>query len=1493
MKHRNQLSCKRTYPWPGIVTCAVMLLAVMVGPVLAQTMTWGSIVNVSNTPGRSSYFPQIAATEDAVHAIWYDTDTSSPPGSAYYKRSLDGGVTWQDLHVLSNALLLEAEIVASGNVVTAFWRDTDGTQQVIRYARSTDAGLTWSSSQSLSSVGNVGYIRAAVGEGKVVAIWTEMNGSTSVIKMRLSTDESQTFENATDVITVNNNSAQGDVAIAGSALVVGFNDSDQVYSIRSTDWGQSWSSLQQVSSVATSETSSHLRMAAFGSSLVMKWGQFIGPYNGEAYVAASADGGTTWSSPRVLSEGFSGENRTGDVCIWGNRAVAVWTQNTGSYKRLYFRRSLDGGQTWESAILIHQGDEFIYPRCASSESSVYVVGYWLHDGGDIWLVRGLDPSTPQFTEVGVSAGMNDSGGSARGMAWGDFDNDGDLDLYLSNWASANRLYQNNGSGAFTEIGSSAGVNDSGNGTGVAWGDFDNDGDLDLYLANDSGQASRLYQNNGNGTFTDVGASVGANATGWGVVWGDYNSDGHLDLYVSAAQSQLYRNNGSGTFTEVGASVGVNSGGGPGPTWGDYDNDGDLDLYVARNSTNWLYRNNGNGTFTEVGTSAGVNDSGIGHGAAWGDYDNDGDLDLHLSNVGGPTRVYQNNGNGTFTDVRASVGVSSESEVGVAWGDYDNDGGIDLYVTNQGGASGGPHWLYRNNGDGTFTEVAASSGANGSGHGAGVAWGDYDNDGDLDLYVGHVGSANLLYRNNGNTNRWLTVKLVGTTSNKAGLGAQVTAVTGSIRQRRDVGSGSGYFAQSSLPVEFGFGGTAVVDELIVEWPSGIVQTLTDVATNPAQPPLLIVETPTLSVPNMTAMYNQIITVPVQLSDVQSRNIVSAEVFLSYDSSLLTFDQVITTGTLSDGWTIETNDVPDTGDTRMLKIAAATNNRDITSDGTLLEVQFTVANTRVPDSSPLTLGHVLLNDGDPENVTTDGSVTLIGTNGTIATGVDQIIPRESIVVTVTDADENWDDAATDAVTVVVTNLNNSDTVTLTMDENAVDSGIFVETIATEFGTVAVADGLIQAQDDDVIEFRYTDDLNGDGGPEDQVVKVNAYGKTDGMIQVSVVTQPGDLIRIKVVDVDLNTDGTVQTVTVTADNSSGDSEQVTLTEVDGNDEVFFGELPTTPNAGSSGDGELTTAKGDVVTVTYDDVVTALGDQVDRTDDDTVVDPFGDADGNGQVQAYDASLVLQHVLNAFLTGLDALSADVGDPFAQITHFDASLILQKVVGKITLFPVQETGSENHPQPNPSSPKRIPDERLLTLRVHDGYLSVWVGDRSEIVSGDLLVEGISGQVEMSEELVGFLSASRATEEGLRIVFAGAEAVSGPGELLRVYGVGPADAQLTRADFNDGSIVARIGETMQVSSAPSRFALHPNHPNPFNPETTIRYDVPETGMVRLRIYDVAGQVVRTLTDAFQPAGSYSVVWDGRNEQGDQVANSVYLYELRAGDYRAIRKMLLMK
>lgn len=414
-----------------------------------------------------------------------------------------------------------------------------------------------------------------------------------------------------------------------------------------------------------------------------------------------------------------------------------------------------------------------------------------------------------------------------GVAWGDYDNDGNLDIYVVNLGQANSLYKNNGRGAFRDIASDAGVDDSGDGVGCAWADFDNDGDLDLFVSNRPGP-NRLYRNNGDSTFTDIADSAGLSdpsGNGESVAWADYDNDGLIDLYmVNYFQpNRLYANNGDGTFRDIADSAGVGDvGRGEGVAWADFDNDGDQDVLVVNyGGSNVLYSNNGDGTFGDITDSAGVGGIANSLGIAWGDYDNDGDLDLYVAQAGSNI-LYANRADGTFEDVTSIAGIGGNSwSLGTAWGDYDNDGWLDLYVANHMGEDD----LYLNNTDGTFTVVTDTVGMSNPANARGCAWADYDNDGDLDLFVAnHDYQFDMLYRNEGSTNHWLVVKTVGTTSNSAGIGTRLEVRAQATKMVREVSGGSGFASQNSLPVEFGLGMCTEVDTLIVKWPSGIVDSL---------------------------------------------------------------------------------------------------------------------------------------------------------------------------------------------------------------------------------------------------------------------------------------------------------------------------------------------------------------------------------------------------------------------------------------------------------------------------------------------------------------------------------------------------------------------------------------------------------------------------------------------------------------------------------------------
>ncbi|MBN1558737.1 VCBS repeat-containing protein, partial [candidate division KSB1 bacterium] len=446
----------------------------------------------------------------------------------------------------------------------------------------------------------------------------------------------------------------------------------------------------------------------------------------------------------------------------------------------------------------------------------------------------------QFTKITKGEIVNDVGRST-GCSWGDYDNDGDIDLVVANGNENNFLYNNNGDGSFTKITEGIIVNDGGNSNGCSWGDYDNDGDLDLFVANwNSWENNYLYSNNGDGTFTKItdGAIVNDGGSSAGCCWGDYDNDGDLDLFVTnifGKNNLLYANNGDGTFTKITEGTIVNDGGDSrGCSWGDYDNDGDLDLFVANlYKSSFLYANNGNGTFSKITEGDIVNDGGYSFGGSWGDYDNDGDLDLFVAHYSDAENnlLYTNNGDGTFTKIIEGVIVNDGGySVGSSWGDYDNDGDVDLFVANE----IEDNFLYANNGDGTFTKITVGDIVNDDGISYGCGWADYDNDGDIDLFVATHNEDNFLYANNGNANNWINVKCVGSHSNISAIGAKVKVkvnIQGNpVWQLQEISGQTGYNAQNSLNAEFGLGDATIVDSIKIEWPLGTSQILTDIAVN---------------------------------------------------------------------------------------------------------------------------------------------------------------------------------------------------------------------------------------------------------------------------------------------------------------------------------------------------------------------------------------------------------------------------------------------------------------------------------------------------------------------------------------------------------------------------------------------------------------------------------------------------------------------------------------
>jgi hypothetical protein len=490
-----------------------------------------------------------------------------------------------------------------------------------------------------------------------------------------------------------------------------------------------------------------------------------------------------------------------------------------------------------------------------------------------------------------------------GIAFFDYDHDGWLDIFLLNGTRlegfpagqepANRLYRNNRDGTFTDVTEKAGLKHTGWGYGVCIGDYDNDGYDDLFLTYYGKNV--LYHNNGDGTFSDVTEKVGLAQAGTrygsGCTFIDYDCDGKLDLFVARyidldlsttpvgganrycqykgvsvncgplglkeEVCSLYHNNGDGTFTEVSAKAGIRAAGGRfglAAVTFDYNNDGWPDLFVACDSTpNLLYRNNRDGTFTELAMEAGVAVNGDGQeqsnmGVAVGDYDNDGWPDLFLPHFSDDTPILYHNVKGEFfDDVTYAAGLAVNTQY-VCWGvgfvDLDNDGWLDMFhVTGTVYPEAEKVYpdykfktqrvVYRNLGNGSFEEVSELCGpAVLEPHSSrGCAFGDFDNDGNVDIVIFNMSEPPSLLRNeNRSGNHWLNVKLVGTRSNRSAIGARVAVTAGGHRQIREVLSGSSYISQSDLRQHFGLGQARRVDQIEVRWPSGHVERVGQVGSD---------------------------------------------------------------------------------------------------------------------------------------------------------------------------------------------------------------------------------------------------------------------------------------------------------------------------------------------------------------------------------------------------------------------------------------------------------------------------------------------------------------------------------------------------------------------------------------------------------------------------------------------------------------------------------------
>jgi len=526
---------------------------------------------------------------------------------------------------------------------------------------------------------------------------------------------------------------------------------------------------------------------------------------------------------------------------------------------------------------------------------------------------GLGP-VPVFRDISAQAGLTTSHISSAqkyyviesmsgGIGLFDCDNDGKLDIVMVNGSTVDRYRQRGGDPLvtlwhqdanlkFTDITEKAGLTRKGWGMGVAVADFDNDGNLDLFVTGYNGNA--LYRNKGNCTFEDVTEKAGVRGGGFstGAAWADYDRDGYVDLFVSryvhvdmnnlpefgstkfchfkgapvqcgpwgmeGETDLLYHNRGDGTFEEVSKKAGVEDPDkyyGLGVTWGDYDNDGWPDLFVADDATpNHLYHNNHNGTFSDDAMVAGIAMNSEGQalgsmGVTWGDYDHSGRLSMFVTEFADqPNTLYHNLGTHGFEDVAMSSRLGQPSLPLVGWGttffDMDNDGWLDLFVDNghvypqmdavKGSAAyAEPMLLHRNLHNGTFEEVSKPAGLADMPLKArrGAAFGDIANNGNVDIVILNIGAPPTLLLNTNNTaSHRVLFELEGTKSNRAAIGARVTIHAGGMTQLDEVRAGGSYLSQNDLRLHFGLGSATKIDSVEVRWPTGKTEIFREVAAD---------------------------------------------------------------------------------------------------------------------------------------------------------------------------------------------------------------------------------------------------------------------------------------------------------------------------------------------------------------------------------------------------------------------------------------------------------------------------------------------------------------------------------------------------------------------------------------------------------------------------------------------------------------------------------------
>jgi len=691
-------------------------------------------------------------------------------------------------------------------------------------------------------------------------------------------------------------------------------------------------------------------------------------------------------------------------------------------------------------------------------------------------------------------------------------------------------------------------------------------------------------------------------------------------------------------------------------------------------------------------------------------------------------------------------------------------------------------------------------------------------------------------------------------------------------------------------------------------------------------VLSIITAVIEIDDITATYATTISVPVRATNTTDQGIWAASIFITIagNGRVAKVTGIETAGTMIEEWTTVHNIVAGADGIDTLMVSAATDSNPLTGNGTLFNMILEIQDVRHPDATQLEVVRVLFNDEDRTLESQGGSLTLVGTDGSVDISPANIEPGTNATIFVIDADENRDDGTSEQIRVQVVSTECEDSEWIILTET--QSGTFAGDIQTVYNqTCTPENGRMELTAVDTMIVSYVDSLDAAGATATRKDTTAALKTgTDGVLRVSRVVQAKessnglrDTVRIELVDPDLNTDeNAVEQVSVILENMvSGEIEHLALDEIEANTGIFRRRIPTGfVSSSTDDDGVITISAQDSMLVSYEDILNSEGPKRPVSEKGYAINLFGDLSGNGSVTAYDASLILRMRVGLIQPDKwDSLEADL-DGMNQISTLDAVLVLRHDVRKIFRFPIQ-TGADFDGEAvssNSSHPffKPVAGQCAIgfgeTIVQDDGIVLVPVefSERRGIVAGSFDISvgpaiGIEAAF-AAEGYENYLIEHNVVDGVLKLDFAGIEAaVEGQGPVvwiqMRSIGEDGAWMRFNRVLLNDQQVTIASGEVALTAApvVPREFAVLQNYPNPFNHGTVVPYHVAGEARVVVAVFNLAGQQVRVLVDKTLSPGAYQAAWDGTDEAGRPVTSGVYLYRVCAGDFSATKKMILLK